>query len=78
MPGVEVRQRRPIKEGLAMKVSETVGNIFIARIYFADMIHLEPLDLAHLVGHFPIMTLMPSHTAPTKPVTMTVMTALNV
>lgn len=28
-------------------------------------------------GHLPSMTLMPSHTAPTKPVTITVIMALN-
>ena len=32
----------------------------------------------HRTDHFPSMTLMPSHTAPTNPVTITVMTALKV
>ena len=36
----------------------------------------EPALTAGII--FPSMTLMPSHTAPTKPVTITVMTALNV
>lgn len=48
MPGIEVRQRRPVKEGLAMEISETIGNIFIASVYFADMIHLKPLTLPAL------------------------------
>ena len=68
-----------------MKFSKRVRNVIVIPVNLANPIHPPHLNSnSSLVfrqvrrDHLPSVALMPSHTAPTKPVTITVMTALKV
>jgi hypothetical protein len=57
------------------------AKFIVIRVKLATPIHRPHLNFPHRWGmsanHLPSVALMPSHTATTKPVTITVMTALN-
>jgi hypothetical protein len=74
-----------------MNICQGVGNIFIVAIDGTNSVHIfEPTGLgspqpqecetetSDCSSYFPNMTLSPSHAAPMRPVTSTVMTALNI
>lgn len=69
-----------------MKFGQYFRYLFVVPVNFPDAIHRHHLQSScrrHLceclsTGYFPIVALMPSQTAPTKPVTMMVMAALKV
>ena len=74
-----------VKECQLMKLRERVRDIIVTRINLTNSIHRSHLNsrssfvFRHVrTDHFPSVALMPSQTAPTKPVTITVMTALKV
>ena len=66
-----------------MKFNKRVRNVIVIPVNLANPIHMPHLNsnsslVSTVAHHFPSVALMPSHTAPTKPVTITVMTALKV
>ena len=74
-----------IKERQLMKFNKRVRNVIFSSINLANPIHPSHLTSRSLLAfryvrrdHLPSGALMPSHTAPTKPVTITVMAALKV
>ena len=73
-----------IKERQLMKFSKRVHNVIVIPVNLANPIHMPHLNsnsslvFSTVAHHFPSVALMPSHTAPTKPLTITVMTALKV
>ena len=73
MAVVKFRNGGAIEERQAMKFSERIRDLIVMSVDLANPIHWSSLK-----NHLPSVALTPSQTAPTKPVTITVMTALKV
>jgi hypothetical protein len=73
-----------VNECQLMKLPERVRNVIVSPIDLSNPIHRRTLNRTHRwyfgtsASHLPSVALMPSHTAPTNPVTITVMTAVKV
>ena len=76
---IKAWDRRAIEKGQSMKLGESVRNLVVIAINLANPMALSGAGfLTSGVVHFAIISLIPSHTAPTRPLTITVITALKV
>lgn len=83
VPLIELRNGCGVKKRQLMKLCKCVRNIVLAPVNLANLIHVAPAsEFVYVCGkstdHLPSVALMPSHTAPTNPVTIIVTTALKV
>src|SRR6186713_2556570 len=84
VPVIKFGNGRGIKECQPMKLLERVRNIIVIPVNLANPIHSSHLNsnsssgLGAPADHLPSVALIPSHTAPTNPATITVMAALKV
>ena len=86
---IELRNGSGAEEREPMELGKRIGEVFVLRINLANPIHRLHLNSRFALSadrvrrneddvYLPSVALMPSQTAPTKPVTITVMTALKV
>ena len=86
MPMIEIWYRGTIQECQPMKFQERVSYLIVVPVNLTNPVHwpypthlmLEFKLSPDRIHHLPSVALMPSQTAPTNPVTITVITALNV
>lgn len=76
MTAIKIRDRCGIAECPLMKLREHIRDLIVLTVDLVNAVHW----LAHKCAqtYLPSIALMPSHTAPTNPVAITVITALNV
>ena len=70
MAVIKRRDRSGVEEGQAMKFGKCIADVIVLRINLTNPVHRR--------NYLPSIVLKPIQTAPTKPVAMIVITALNV